>query len=363
MKAAVLNAFGTPLVVETLPDPVPVAGELVVDVLAAPVFSYTHEVLSGARQYPLLLPLAVGCGGFGRIRAVGPDATLLKPGDLVFCDPAVRSRDDSVLTQVMLQGWIAPGPGAQTLQAHFRHGAFAELMLLPLENAIPLGAVDPADLGKWCAMGTALVPYGGLLAANLKAGEIVLISGATGHFGSAGVGVALAMGAAAVIAPGRNQTVLADLSRRYEPRVIPVVLTGDEAEDQRRMREAAPGPIDVVLDLLPPLTDALPVRTAALTVRPHGTIVLMGGLRVDLGLPYAHLQRNCITDRGQHMYPRDAPARLIALVKAGLFSLADLTLASFSLEQANEAVAHAAAMSGPFHYTVIEPGVGKPHPD
>lgn len=355
MKAAVLTSFGTPLVIKTLPDPVPAAGELVVDVLTAPVFSYTDEVISGARQYPLLLPLAMGCGGFGRIRATGPDATLLKPGDLVFCDPTVRSRDDSVFTPTMLQGWIAPGPKTQILQAHFRHGAFAEQMLIPLENAIPLGMVDSAELGHWCAMGTALVPYGGLLAANFRAGETVLISGATGHFGSAGVGVALAMGAACVIAPGRNQTILTELSRRYGSRVIPVVLTGNEAEDQQRMRQAAPRSIDVVLDLLPPLTDASPVRAAVMTVRPYGTVVLMGGLRIDLALPYAHLQRNGITVRGQHMYPPNAPASLIALIKAGLLSLAELTVARFSLDQANEAVAHAAATGGPFHYTVIEP--------
>ncbi len=54
------------------------------------------------------------------------------------------------------------------------------------------------------------------------------MSGATGNFGSAGVAVALAMGAACVIAPGRNETVLADLVRRFGPRVRPV-----EAERQR----------------------------------------------------------------------------------------------------------------------------------
>lgn len=38
------------------------------------------------------------------------------------------------------------------------------------------------------------MPYGGLLAADLRPGETVPISGATGHFGSAAVAVALAMG-------------------------------------------------------------------------------------------------------------------------------------------------------------------------
>ena len=59
-------------------------------------------------------------------------------------------------------------------------------------------------------MGTLLVPYGGFAAANLQAGETVLVSGATGNFGSAAVAVALAMGAACVVAPGRNEQVLAE---------------------------------------------------------------------------------------------------------------------------------------------------------
>ena len=88
------------------------------------------------------------------------------------------------------------------LQKHFRHGSFAEQMLVPTENAIPIGAIDPAEAGRWCALNVLLVPYGGLLAANLQAGETVLISGATGNFGGAGVAVALAMGAGCVVCAG-----------------------------------------------------------------------------------------------------------------------------------------------------------------
>lgn len=355
MKAAVLKAFGSPFVVESLPDPRPGAGEIVVDVVAAPVLSYAADVFSGVRQYPLLLPLAVGVGAIGRVRAVGPDATRIARGDWVFCDPTVRSRDDAISPDVMLQGWIAPGEGPQRLQAHFRHGPFAEQMLMPLENAVRLGTLDRADAGCWCALNTFIVPYGGLLAANLQAGETVLISGATGHFGSAGIAVALAMGAACVVAPGRKAAALEDLTRRFGSRIVTVSLTGDEGEDERRMRQAAPGPIDKVLDLLPPLPDAAAVRAAAMAVRPHGTIVLMGGLRVGLELPYAHLMRNCITVRGQYMYPRDAPGRLIALIRSGLLPLDGFAVTGFELGRANEAVAHAAAMGGPFRITIIQP--------
>lgn len=354
MKAAILRAFNTPLVIEELPDPQPGAGEAVVEVVAAPVISYTNEVLSGARQYPLLLPLAPGVGAIGRVRAVGPDATRLQPGDWVLCDPTVRARDEAVAPDIMLQGLIAPSPGAQRLQAHFRHGAFAEQILLPLENALPLGPLAAAEAGRLAAaMSTMLVPYGGLLAAGLRAGETVLISGATGHYGSAGVAVALAMGAGHVVAPGRNEAVLAELVRRHGPRVVPVVLSGDPTTDTARMQQAA-GPIDKVLDILPPLPDAAPVQAAVMAVRPRGTVVLMGGLRLGLTLNYAHLMRHCITVMGQYMYSPDAPARLLALVRAGLLPLEGLDVRSFPLGQANEAVAYAATTS-PFGYTVLAP--------
>lgn len=167
--------------------------------------------------------------------------------------------------------------------------------------------------------------------------------------------LALAMGAACVVAPGRSEAALQDLSRRFGSRVIPVSLSGDEAEDSKRMRQAAPGPIDKVLDLLPPLPDATPVRAAVMTVRAGGTVVLMGGLRVGLELPYAHIMRGSITVRGQYMYPRDAPARLVALIRSGTLPLNDFEVTSFALDQVNEAVEHAATTGGPFRYTVVHP--------
>src|SRR5271156_4700940 len=103
MQAAVLNAFGEPLAIETLPDPAPAAGSVVIDVVAAGVTGYAANVFNGSRNYALELPVAPGPGGIGRVRATGPDTTRLSVGDWVFCDPTVRSRDDPADT--ILQGW------------------------------------------------------------------------------------------------------------------------------------------------------------------------------------------------------------------------------------------------------------------
>lgn len=359
MKAAILKEFGSPLAVETLPDPILGTGEVIVDVVTTGVLPYTKEVFSGERKYLLNLPVAPGLGGIGRVRAVGPDATRLEVGDWVLCDPTVRSRDNALTPDITLQGWSARGKGGLHLQKYFHNGSFAEQMLVPTENAIPIGSIDPVDAGRWCALNLLLVPYGGLLAANLQAGETILISGATGNYGSAGVAVALAMGAGCVIAPGRNEQTLADLAHRFGDRLRAVKLTGDEETDIEQMKQAAPGAIDCVLDILPPSAGTKPVRAAAMTVRESGRVVLMGGVGMlggdDLGLPYPWIMRNNITLRGQWMYPPEANTRLIGLVRSGLLDLSHFEVMDFDLDNANEAVAHAAANGIPFKLTVIRP--------
>ena len=122
-----------------------------------------------------------------------------------------------------------------------------------------------------------------------------------------------------------------------------------------REQNTTQNPIDCVLDLLPPAASAAQVRAAALAVRPNGRIVLMGGVGEALALPYNWLLRHNITVRGQWMYPRTAIPRVVALVRAGLIDLAQLAITTFQLERANEAVAHAAAHTGPFELTALCP--------
>ena len=175
----------------------------------------TRSVFSGERKYMLDLPVVPGCGANGRVRAVGPDATRLAVGDWVSCDPTVRARDDGLTPDITLQGWSARCEGGLRLQRYFRHGSFAEQIRVPTENAVPIGPIELADAGRWCAMTLCLVPYGGLLAANLRAGETVLISGATGNFGSAGVAVALAWGRAASSRRAATRRCWRILKRRF----------------------------------------------------------------------------------------------------------------------------------------------------
>jgi alcohol dehydrogenase len=131
MRAAVLTAFGSPLTVHEVPDPKAGGGEVLVEVLATCVPPYADEVFSGARRYPLEPPVVPGVGGVGRVVRVGPDATKLRVGDVVWCDTTVRARDDAMTPDITLQGWSSRGEGGARLARYLPDGSFAELMRVP----------------------------------------------------------------------------------------------------------------------------------------------------------------------------------------------------------------------------------------
>jgi len=359
MKAAVLYEFGSELKIEEMPDLRIGSGEVVVDVVATGILPYTKHVLSGERKYPMTLPMVPGAGAIGRIRELGPDSTHLKVGEWVSCDPTVRSRDDALSPDITLQGASARGAGGLRLQNYYRHGSFAEQIRVPTENVYPIGQIKEADASKWCAQMVLIVPLGGLLAIDLKPGETIVISGATGNFGSGAVMMALALGASRVVAPGRNEKTLADLVRRFGARVKPVQLTGDEKIDRDQMMQAADGPIDCVFDILPPQVPASVVRSALMTVRESGRVALMGGVGMlggeELSLPYPWIMRNNITIKGKWMYPREANVQLIRMIRAGLVDLNQFESRDFPLVGVNQAIADAAANGKAFMTTVLRP--------
>lgn len=357
MRAAIFKRIGETPVVGEMPDPVAQAGDVVVDVTAAPVLPYAHEVFAGKRPMLFELPFIPGTGAIGRVSAVGAGATELKIGNWVYCDPTLRARDAQGLPAISLQGLTANGPAGMAIQRQYRDGSWAEKVRLPLENVVPIGDIDAADAAHWLTLGTMLVPYGGLSSVSLTAGETVVVNGATGSFGSAAVAIALAMGAARVVATGRNEAALEALVALYGSRVCAAHMEGDLDDDTATIQAAAGIPIDVVFDILPPQASVAQVLAAVRAVRPGGRVSLMGGVGMagggELMLPYGWLMRNNITIRGQWMYPREAIARLVAMAKNGLLDLGRYEVAEFPLASIAEAIAHAASTSGPFSKTAI----------
>jgi NADPH2:quinone reductase len=165
MKAIVVHEFGGPEVLrlEEIPTPRPGAGQVLVRIRAAGVNPYDTYMRNGVYAIKPPLPYTPGSDGAGDIEAVGESVTKLKPGDRVYV--------------------------AKTLT-----GAYAEYALTQESQVHPLPAriTYAQGAGLWVPYGTAY--YALCQRTQARAGETVLIHGASGGVGIAAVQIARAMG-------------------------------------------------------------------------------------------------------------------------------------------------------------------------
>jgi len=165
MKAIRVHEFGGPevLKLEEVPTPKPVAGEVLVRVHAAGVNPYDTYMRAGTYAIKPPLPYTPGSDAAGVVESVGDGVTKVKPGDRVYT-------------------------------AKTQSGAYAEYALA-LESQV-YRLTDNISFAQGAAL---WVPYGTAFTAlhhhgNAKAGETVLVHGASGGVGSAAVQFARAQG-------------------------------------------------------------------------------------------------------------------------------------------------------------------------
>lgn len=343
-----------PTLVE-LPTPIPTAGTVVVKPLYAIIVQYANQIFMNGnpRGYRYPLPFVPGGTCIARIAAVPPDATSYKPGQLVYVELMVRARDDPN-TRILRGFNEGTTEGTRKLlHGEWRDGCWATLAAAPMESVHALNedvligqlGYQLQDLG---CLSQLVVSYGGLSDIGLKAGETILISPATGSFGSAAVHVSLAMGAR-VIAMGRNKTVLAELEKLSE-RVKTVEISGNLQEDTDALAKL--GPFDVFFDISPPTAGkSSHINAGIATLRPGGRISLMGGVRGNIELPYSLITHNGLTIKGTFMNTAQQAKDLIKTVESGVLKIGSKAgmkvMGKFGLENWEKAFDTAAAESGP----------------
>ena len=164
MKAILVHEFGGPevLKLEEVPTPRPGAGQVLVRIHAAGVNPYETYMRSGTYAIKPPLPYTPGSDGAGVVDAVGEGVDNFKPGDSVYLSIPI--------------------------------GAYAEYALATAAQVHPLPAkvTFSQGAGLWVPYGTA---YHALYqCARARAGEAVLIHGASGGVGTAAVQMARALG-------------------------------------------------------------------------------------------------------------------------------------------------------------------------
>ena len=188
MKAAVVQAFGKPLVIEDVPMPVPGPGEILVKVKACGVCHTDLHAASGDWPVKPVPPFIPGHEVAGVVAALGPDVTDFKPGDAV---GVAWLHDACMRCEYCETGW-------ETLCEHQHNtgysvnGGFAEYVVASAAFAARLPAgVDFAAIAPILCAG--VTTYKGLKETEARPGEWVVISG-IGGLGHVAVQYAKAMG-------------------------------------------------------------------------------------------------------------------------------------------------------------------------
>lgn len=246
MKAIVVREFGPPEVMklEELPDPTPGRGQVLVRVNAVGVNPVETYIRAGTYARKPSLPWVPGTDVAGIVERVGPEAMTFMAGDRVYAHG------------------VAAG-----------HGGYAELALCDQSQ------VHPLPLHVTFQQGAAIgVPYGTawralFLRAQARAGETVLVHGASGGVGVAAVQIARASGLRVIGTAGTDEglalvrdqgahEVLNHRSEGYLQQVMP--MTGGRG-------------VDVVLEMLANVNldhdlDVLALRGRVMVVGNRGRV-------------------------------------------------------------------------------------------
>lgn len=348
MKAWRLEKAGGRLALEDVPPPEVRPGAVRVRMEATPVLSYLGDVLAGKLaiyRFPGQ-PFTPGTNGVGVVEAVGPEVYHLRPGQRVVLNPHLVADERGVDPVQILIGLTSMGPETEPLQRDWPDGTLGELAVMPAQVLTPVPAGVGLPVERLALLGKFAVPYGGLTEIGVEPGEVLIVNGASGYFGSGAVLLGVAMGAARVVAAGRDAAGLGRVVAKAGSRAVAVPLSGDVAADVRALRDAAGGGAHAAIDLIGRAADADATLATLKALRRGGRLCLMGSLTVPLPLDYGELLRNDWTVRGRFMYAPGAIQRLIAMAAAGTLDLGAVEVTPFALDALPAAMEAAARMRG-----------------
>ena len=306
MQAVVLKRIGGSegMALEEIPTPAVTEGRVLVKVRACGVAH--RDVIERRGGNPILVPPIVQGHEFaGEVVEVGPGVQRWQPGDRVVnlytdsCGACEHCLDgDERLCSKVTEAYGLTVNGGYAEYALLRERALESLPEgIPWEQAAVL--MSAVGVGYNNVVSTAAV----------RAGEHVLVTGATGGVGLAAVQAAKLVGArvwAVTSSPEKRDTL--------EAMGLEHVLVDETGRFHKMVRERRPEGVDAVIDCVGAPTLHASIRS----LRRFGRVAVVGTLansRVELGLGYVVI--NSIKVLGSDNVSRQALCEVMALTAEG----------------------------------------------
>ncbi len=345
MKAAVLNAYNEPLVIEELSLPDLGPNDVRVQIDASGVCHSDVTVATGG--VPMPPPIILGHEGSGTILAVGDSVTRVSVGDRVVCSftPACGVcwyclRDQSNLCERAGEYMLATrgirGDGSNVfgmtgLGTFSDEMVTSESMVVKVETDLPAEQLALIGCGVTTGVGAALNT------AQIKPGSSVAV------IGCGGVGQAVIQGAR-IAGAGRIFAVdPVELKRKTAEQLGATDLIDPAAGDPIEQVKAATGGrgTDYAFEVIG-LPDT--ITQAYNTARRGGTVVIVGMARIEHTVTFPAIQlfmeeknlKGCFY--GSAQVRRDFP-RFVELVETGRLDVGAMVSSRIKLDQVNEAFA------------------------
>ena len=303
MQAAVVEAFGEPLVLREQSVPVPGPGQILVRTEACGV---CHTDLHAARgDWPVkpVPPFIPGHEGIGIVVGLGAGVTIVKEGDRVGV-PWLYSACGHC--EYCLSAWETVCADAQ-YGGYTQNGGFAEYILADPNYVarIPDGLSAIAAAPIICA---GVTSYKGLKETAARPGEWVAISG-VGGLGHLAVQYARAMGLRVCAVDVDDEKL--EHARRLGAELL---INAGQGDPIKEMRDATGGGAHGVLITAPSL---IAFNQGVAMTRRLGTCVLVGLPPGEFPLPLFDVVANCITVRGSFVGTRKDMAEALAFAAEG----------------------------------------------
>ena len=356
-RAAVLNAVGQPLTVDTLTMAPLAAHDVLVRLRATGLCHTDLEVIQGTLAYPL--PIVLGHEGAGVVEAVGAHVTDVKVGDHVicswnpycghcfYCDRGVRILCER-LKSTEPKGLLMDGTTRMTRDGERVHHFFvtsthAEYTVLPESGAIPVSKDVPFDVA--CIIGCGVMTGVGAAVrkARVAPGSSVLV------IGTGAVGLNVLQGARLA---GAGRIIAADVSPTRRERALQfgandvVDAAAPDVLDTIRAMTAGRG-VDTVFEAA---GHPAAFRLSVEAVRPAGEVVWLGKINVneEVAFRWGSLmgeKRIVRSSYGDALPKRDFPW-IVEQYLEGRIKLDELITARIALDDINDGFAMLARGEG-----------------
>jgi Zn-dependent alcohol dehydrogenase len=343
MKAAVLRAAGTPVVIEDVRVKDPAPGEVRVALRAAGLCHSDLSVIDGSIPYPT--PVVLGHEGAGVVEAVGAGVKAVKEGDAVVLSTLAHcGRCPACEVGRPTECRNAPNPketqpftlaNGERAYQFANASAFASRTIIREQSAIPIDGRVPFDRAALIGCGIMTGVGAVLNRARVEAGATMAVFG-LGGIGLSCVQGGVLAGAARIIAVDVVAAKL-DLARRLG---ATHVLDASHDDPVAAIRDLTGGGADYTFEAVGNLAV---IRQALEALGPGGALTIVGvpklGSKLDFVVHALYQNKAILGCRYGTARPRRDFAMLADLYLGGRLKIDELITRRYTLDQFATALA------------------------